>query len=470
MLLTLVRSFFDRFKINLLKYLSDLYNNSIVYGGESMIDERELKEQLLENTSKDFLKWVKTYDDSLVPMMRQRGFTCIHSMERTVAFTFGEFTFKRRRWKKGDRWVVPVDEKLGLEKNTRYSKEFMYQIAKLSTMMSYSKVIHVIEMIYHITITKPTVVKAVKLCSGLLAEKSEYKAYQEDIVPKRKVDIIYVEGDGVMVRSSEKNIENHHIELSHFVVHTGSNKVGNNRFELQDKKEFIELSNRKARDQLLDYLYHHFEINKGTILITNSDGGHGYTPYIFKEIAKALKVGCHEHFWDEYHLNQKLKSFFKPYPDELLDGAFEAIKKHDKNLLRIVLDTTEGLVEADDFEQFDKFKRKILQNFQYTKPAGLRGLPHAGIGIMESQHRKITYRMKKGGKYWTMEGAKAMSQMILLADKDELRDLILGTWREDYQKIQELEGLTGAKIKQLEGKRNGQPMPTGKITWKQFKP
>lgn len=80
-----------------------MYNNSIVYGGESMIDERELKEQLLENTSKDFLKWVKTYDDSLVPMMRQRGFTCIHSMERTVAFTFGEFTFKRRRWKKGDR-------------------------------------------------------------------------------------------------------------------------------------------------------------------------------------------------------------------------------------------------------------------------------------------------------------------------------------------------------------------------------
>ncbi|HEM3611796.1 TPA: ISLre2 family transposase [Streptococcus suis] len=436
-----------------------------------MIDERELKQQLLENTNKDFLSWVKTYDESLVSSMQQRGYTCIHSMERTVAFTFGEFTFRRRRWKKGDSWIVPVDEKLGLEKNTRYSKEFMYQVAKLSTMMSYDKVVRVIEMTYHIVITKPTVVKAVKLCADLLEEQKDYQSYQEDNITKEKVDIIYVEGDGVMVKTSEKALENRRIDLSHFVVHTGSQKVGNNRFELQNKKEFVSLSNRQARDQVLDYLYHHFEINEDTLLITNSDGGHGYTPYVFKEMAKALKVGRHEHFWDEYHLNQKLQTFFKPYPAELLDKAFQAIQEHDKSLLRTVLDTTEGFIEAEEeWEQFDNFKRKLLQNFQYTKPAKLRGFSHSGIGIMESQHRKITYRMKKGGKYWTIRGADAMSQMILLADKDELRDLMLGSWREDYHKIQSLNGLSGGEIKRLESKKSSQSMPTGRITWKQFKP
>lgn len=443
----------------------------LLLGGGKLIDERQLKEQLLEYTNKDFLSWVKSYDESLIPIMKQRGYTCVHSMERTVAFTFGEFTFRRRRWRKGSHWVVPVDDKLGLEKNTRYSREFMYQVAKLSTMMSYAKVVHVIEMIYHIVISKPTVVKAVKLCADLLEERKDYQFYQEITDSKVIADIIYIEGDGVMVKSSDKTLENRRIDLSHFVVHTGSQKVGSKRFKLQDKKEFVSLNNRIARDQVLDYLYHRFKITKDTILITNSDGGHGYTPYVFKEIAKALKVSRHEHFWDEYHLNQKLKTFFKPYPVELLDKAFQAIQTHDKSLLRTVIDTTEGLLETqEEYEKFEKFKRKLLNNFQYTKPAELRGFTHSGIGIMESQHRKLTYRMKKGGKYWTVRGAEAMSQMILLADKDELRELILGDWREKYDKIQTQKGLTGGEIKRLEDQKNVQSVPSGKLTWKQYKP
>ncbi|MEG3294759.1 ISLre2 family transposase [Streptococcus suis] len=435
------------------------------------MDERELKEQLLGNIGKGFLSWVKTYDESLVPIMKQRGYTCIHSMERTVAFTFGEFTFRRRRWKKGDSWCVPVDEKLGLEKNTRYSNEFMYHVAKLSTMMPYDKVVQVVELTYHVSITKPTVVKAVKLCADLLEEQEEYQSYQESQTAKEKVDVIYVEGDGVMVRSSEKQSENRHVDLSHFVVHTGSQKVGDNRFELQKKKEFVSLNNRKAREQVLDYLYHTFEITKETLFITNSDGGNGYTPYVFKEMAKALKVSRHEHFWDEYHLNQRLKTFFKPYPDELLDKAFQAIQEHDKSLLRTVLDSAESLKETqEEQERFEKFKRKLLQNFQYTKPAKLRGFTHSGIGVMESQHRKITYRMKKGGKYWTVKGAGAMSRMVLLAEEDQLRELMLGSWRQEYQKIQSQTGLSGGEVKRLEAKKNSQTMPTGKITWKKYKP
>ena len=436
-----------------------------------MLDERLFKENLLESSGKDFLNWIKSYDDSQVPIMKRRGYTCIHSMERTVAFTFGEFTFRRRRWKKGDNWIIPVDDKLGLERNTRYSREFMYQIAKLSTMMSYGKVIQVIEMTYNIVITKPTVVKAVKLCADLLRKQESYQSYQESNELKEKVDVIYVEGDGVMVKSSDKNLNNRRIDLSHFVVHTGSKKIGSKRFELQNKKEFISPKNRLVREQVIDYLTNTFEISKETIFVTNSDGGHGYTPYVFKEMAKILRVSRHEHFWDEYHLNHSLKSFFNSYPSELLEKAFQAIQRHDKSLLRSVLDTTEALIETqEEIEQFYKFKRRLLQNFQYTKPAELRGLSHSGIGIMESQHRKITYRMKRGGKYWTEKGAEAMSKMILLADKDKLRELLLGSWIVDYDQIQEQRGLSGGEVRRLESQKTSQYMPTGKITWKKFKP
>lgn len=73
---------------------------------------------------------------------------------------------------------------------------------------------------------------------------------------------------------------------------------------------------------------------------------------------------------------------------------------------------------------------------------------------MESQHRKITYRMKKHGMYWTIQGAETMSQLIVLSYEGQLRDLFFGSWREDYQKYQELENLSAGKIKQEQNKVN----------------
>lgn len=189
------------------------------------------------------------------------------------------------------------------------------------------------------------------------------------------------------------------------------------------------------------------------MLITNSDGGHGYTPYIFKEIAKALKVKRHEHFWDEYHVNKRLKDFFKPYSEELLDKAFQAIQQHDKGKLRTVFDTTESLILTEEEEEsFKQFKQKLLNNFHYTKPAELRGFSHAGIGVMESQHRKITYRMKKRGMYWTLLGAETMSKMIILAYEGQLKELFFGSWREDYQQYVDLDAFSAGKIKQQQNK------------------
>lgn len=422
-----------------------------------IFDERALKDQLLSQNATNFYEFVSEYDDQMIPVMKARGYTCIHSMERTVAFTFGEFTFRRRRWKKGSKWFVPVDEKLGLKKNVRFSWEFMYQVARLSTMLPYEKVTQVIQMTYHITITKPTVVQAIKLCEHLLKERSAYRFYKEEKkqTSKMKADVIYIEGDGVMVKARTDDSDNQHFDLSHFVVHTGSRKVGINRFELQDKKEFVGLNNHLVRDQVLDYLYNTYEITDKSLLITNSDGGHGYTPYVFKEIAKALKITRHEHFWDEYHAKQKLKSFFKLYSEELLDRAFQAIKQHDKGKLRTVFDTTEAMVlTEEELETFENFKRKLLNNFQYTKQAELRGFSHAGIGVMESQHRKITYRMKKRGMYWTIQGAETMSQMIVLVYEGQLRELFFGSWREDYQQYIDLESFSAGKIKQEQNKIN----------------
>ena len=53
-----------------------------------------------------------------------------------------------------------------------------------------------------------------------------------------------------MVKARDTQKDNKHYDLSHFVVHTGEvRRVGSNRFELQDKKEFIGLDNRLVRSR-----------------------------------------------------------------------------------------------------------------------------------------------------------------------------------------------------------------------------
>lgn len=385
-----------------------------------------------------FYQYVQHYDDSLAPILKAQGYVLKGKSERTVVFTFGEATFRRNRWYKKGRCRIPVDELLGLKKYERYSFELLYRIASLATYLSYRQVAEVIETCFRVSITKDTVLKARKLATRFLEEQEDYRFFEEDVpVEKIKTDVIYIEGDGVMVKSREPQYARHRMDLSHFLIHTGTRQVGKNRFELMNKKEIISHNNYQARQAVLDYLYNHYEISDDTVLITNSDGGQGYTPYIFKEIAKALKIKKHEHFWDKYHVYQDIKLLTRPYGGELKNILFEAIRRHDKGLLRTGFDTLEALAMND--EELDKviaYRKKFMKNFQFTKLAEQRQLRSSGIGVMESQHRKITYRMKHRGAYWSEDGAVTMAK-LLLTSKEERRDLFFGDWRQRYRKYKD---------------------------------
>ncbi|HBI1562971.1 TPA: ISLre2 family transposase, partial [Enterococcus faecalis] len=51
-----------------------------------------------------------------------------------------------------------------------------------------------------------------------------------------------------------------------------------------DKHEIISANNRQAREAVMDYVYNHYKTDENTLIITNSDMGNGYTPYVFKEL------------------------------------------------------------------------------------------------------------------------------------------------------------------------------------------
>ena len=405
----------------------------------AVLDERDFFTALQENNRQTFLKMIEKYESYIAPIMRTQGFKRINQKERTVIFSFGEMTFSRSRWKKGDVVRIPVDEKLGLKPRARFSQELLYQLTTLSNFMPYRKVVSVMELLKNIYITKNSVQRALETAGELLEERDEYRILA---VPEKKEkikpEILYVEGDGVWVKQSHPETETKSVELSHFVVHTGSKKGKRN--VLKNKLEVISTRYCKAKDKILDVIYNHFEITPQTIIVTNSDGGHGYSPHVFQYLASSFKPREHFHFWDAFHVYQSLKINITPLSAELAEEAFKAIRKRDRTSLKTILDTAESLIDSDNkLEAFSRFKSRLLKNFQYTITPEQMGLSSSGIGIMESQHRKVAYRMKNRGMYWSKKGAEAMSRTILLNHTGGLRELFFGDWRTEYEKIQELE-------------------------------
>lgn len=396
-------------------------------------DEKGFVEELHSQYKREFLKRIADYDKQISSTMRANGYVRLNQSERTVLFTFGEITFSRSRWSNGHQTRYPVDEWLGLKKYMRYSLELMYHLARHASVMSYRQVCRTVKLAYQLEITKDSVLKAVKLTGRLFSEKEHYRFLLDEGNPEKiKAKRIYIEGDGVMVKTIASGDESKNTDLAHFLVHTGTKKV-HGRSILLNKYEIIHTDYETAREELLDYLYNHFEITDETLLITNSDNGKGYTKRVFQEIKKALGIKKHEHFWDAYHINDKLTTFFKSYPVKLKNMAFKAINTHNKSLLKTVFDTVESLIEdKEEFENYEKFKTKLLRNFTDTKPPKLRGLSSSGIGVMESQHCKVTFRMKHRGAYWSLEGAYAMARLILLERIDNLEELFFGSWRKDY--------------------------------------
>ena len=112
--------------------------------------------------------------------------------------------------------------------------------------MPYRKVVEVFDLLQDIGISKNVVHRAVSEAGNLIKQKRrvrflgfirKYRTKGKN--PDRHN---YIEGDGVWVRKSERSS----IELSHFVVHTGSDSSC--RKKLQNKFEVINSKVKKAKD------------------------------------------------------------------------------------------------------------------------------------------------------------------------------------------------------------------------------
>lgn len=225
---------------------------------------------------------------------------------------------------------------------------------------------------------------------------------------KKEVDYLYAEADGVFVRNVKKK---KHIEISHGIMYEGWLKSGK-RVSLKNPKVIM---TTKSVDEFWEEMKA-FSANEyalqDTQVISNSDGGAGYSADRFKEIFAQSNYPL-LHQLDEYHIQQNLNRTFGYRKNEWKEKIREALKNHDLDRFTLILDTYESQLENDkEIEKVTKFRTYILGHWDFIPdwrnrvdyyPEDARGL-----GAMESNQRRVTFRMKRRGMHWSKAGAEAM--------------------------------------------------------------
>ncbi len=180
--------------------------------------------------------------------------------------------------------------------------------------------------------------------------------------------------------------------------------------------------------------------------MSNSDGGSGYEPEVFYELA----LGCkqHEHFLDRYHLNRKIRERMYFCPIELVDKMVMAVKNYSKKDVELVLDTMESIAtnenDSKKARKYTSLLRKYLErNWKYIRPLRLRNIPtvidRGGLGVCESRHRPFSYRMKRQGRSWRRPGAENMVRLITSLQNKEYDEAVRSDWKKTLRKLDEVD-------------------------------
>ncbi|MCC4500335.1 ISLre2 family transposase [Limosilactobacillus reuteri] len=409
--------------------------------------ERQVELLTQEFIATQLKKAFERYDDELLPQMQAQGWKVARKDCRRISFSFGRVEFRRRLYQHNKHYCYALDQKIAIQPYQRYSIAQMGKIAKLGTENTYRKEARAIETLSPEPISKTTV-RAITNRIGKQAQ--EYHKYQQEYnLPKKRVlPVLYLEGDAVVLKNQNKSL----MYLHRYQVHEGTRENGKKR-ECIRLHRFSNFRRKIAFNDMLDYLQKHYDLTN-TVIISNSDGGSGYEPEVFDELA----LGCqqHEHFVDRYHLIQKLteRMDFCPELFPIMRKALVYYYSWDK--VRVVLDTMLAIALDDEIEaekeQTELLEKYLKRNWPYLKPFRLRDLPdeikRSGIGVCESNHRPYTYRMKKQGRTWGKEGAGNVVWAIDAISNEDFDDVLRFIQNEQLKHL-DSESLSKAELSRL---------------------
>jgi len=386
----------------------------IINNNHSLIEIEMALETYLSNTvSELFSQALSRIDMELIQDYKADGYEIDRVEKRTVQFVFGPVHLKRRRMrKKGEKSVIPLDSAIGLEKHKRYSPLVEMKAACLASDSVYRKAADAIELLTPLSISHGAIHSITQRTGEVIQNWTDEAPLHDETLQKdkKKVPVLFIEGDGLLLKGREKKRpELHRVQIHEGVI------LNKKRPELKNPLMFESTdSSKKAFERAGKWIEKEYDL-RDTVVISNSDGGSGYEEAKFEAVIGRNKR--HEHFRDPYHVNRKIKERLS-FDKKMASLMLEAVRDYDEERVKTILYTT--LSRIDDLAHYDEYKEEVVKlekylerNWASIKPLKQRNLPVTdGIGVCESGHRPFSYRMKHQGRGFTKKGAGNLAAVI----------------------------------------------------------
>lgn len=349
---------------------------------------------------------------------------------KTVQFIFGPVRYRRTLMvDQESQNHYPLDDWLGIRNYQRHSPLVEVKVAELASKCTYRDTAELLKEWTAVTISHQTVGSLLKRVGGAQAREDEEMVVELDeaveLPEGKKVDYFYAEADGIFVRGTEKRKS---LEVRHALLYEGWEKNGK-RVSLKEPKAIM--TTKKTAGfwaEVQAFTASHYALQQAQV-ITNSDGGQGYTADKFQEAFSQSNYPVFNQL-DSYHIFQGLNRAFGSQTSLFKQKVNQALKTHDLNELTIWLDTYEStLDETPAVEKLTTFRTYVLRNwdriFDWREKVEQVPQDARGLGAMESNQRHISFRMKKRGMHWSEEGCEAMVKVKQGILNHTLRDAYL---------------------------------------------
>jgi len=382
-------------------------------------------------------------NDAIVKEKQALGWTVERNDSKEVQFTFGwvAYTHTLMHDSQGHPHY-PFDEWMGLKKYHRRSPFVEVKVAEMASESTYRETAHTLKEWTAVNISHTTVGTIIKQVGETQAKADEEMVVELDeaaVLPKgEEVDYLYAEADGIFIRGTEKK-KSH--EVHHAILYEGWNKNGK-RISLRNPKVIMTTQpTANFWKEVQAFSTDQYSLEK-TQVVTNSDGGAGYTAEKFQEAFSQSNYPVLNQL-DAYHVFQGLNRALGAAQSEYKDGIRKALREHDLDNFTLWLDTYEStLDDAKKIEKVGEFRSYVGRNWDRiidwrecleNPPEDARSL-----GAMESNQRHVSYRMKKRGMHWSPKGVEAMVKIKQGILNGTLREVYLNDQKRSVRKQREV--------------------------------
>lgn len=371
------------------------------------------------------------------------GWTVERNDPKDVQFTFGAVSYSHTLMHdlEGNAHY-PFDEWIGLKKYQRRSPFVDVKVAEMASEATYRETAKILKEWTAVDISHAAVGNILKQVGKAQSTHDEEMVSELDEaaeLPKGKeVDYLYAEADGVFARDTKKK-KSH--EIRHAVMYEGWDKNGK-RVSLRNPK--VIMTTQKDADfwnEVQAFAAHRYSLEH-TQVVTNSDGGAGYTAEKFQAAFSQSRYPVINQL-DAYHVSQGLNRAFGAKQSKYKDGARKALEERHLDDFTLWLDSYESTLEdAKKIKKVQEYRTYITRNWDriidwrkcvQNSPEDARSL-----GAMEPNQRHISYRMKKRGMHWSKDGAEAMVKVKQGMLNGTLRDVYLQDQKRTVRKQREV--------------------------------